>query len=239
MTSEPSQELSDAADRQFWSAVERGDADTVRTMLADNASLASKNYDPNGDDEDFYPLAPASSHGHLEIVELLLAHGADINKPDQHGGYCAIQRAVENRHFDVAHLLLDHRAAVDAYPDSNQPLMERLHNGAVADGVPDSLIRHGYRRLLASDTADGDLPKDFDPSGAPDSVRLLARVLSMGGHCTIAPLIRHGHADIIEEIFRLRLKEGDDIWGLAAWYGYADVVDRRLQNSPDLVTAEH
>ena len=58
------------------------------------------------------PLRNAAGGGHLEIVKLLLQHGADPNLREEgmapHGH--ALYSAVYNGHFEIARLLLEHGA---------------------------------------------------------------------------------------------------------------------------------
>lgn len=51
------------------------------------------------------PLIIASEENHLDVVEFLLEHGADVNQAERHG-YTALSRAGFKRHWDVVQLLL-------------------------------------------------------------------------------------------------------------------------------------
>ena len=56
------------------------------------------------------PLMSAVDGNHIEMVRLLLKHGAD---PDEHHGYnygMPLQAAIWKNRFEIAHLLLDHGA---------------------------------------------------------------------------------------------------------------------------------
>jgi ankyrin repeat protein len=93
-----------------------GDADRVRELLDQDPSLANR----PSDYITYYacagtPLKNAAAAGHLEIVKLLLDHGADPNLPEEgiapHGH--ALYAAVYNRHHEIAELLLSR----GAYPN--------------------------------------------------------------------------------------------------------------------------
>ena len=82
-------------------------------------------------------LIAAASHGHRSTVQLLLKMGADVNA--QHASWLFIQTAlysaIEGRHEDIAHVLLDHGAAVNTkrfvdgftgFAMNNTPLQEAI-----------------------------------------------------------------------------------------------------------------
>ncbi len=86
-------------------------------------------------DYEIPPLHAASMEGHLAIVSLLLAHGADP-EVRAHGGYDALGHAALKGHKDIANLLLeyggDKNIALHAAIHSNQrPLVHLfIHRGA-------------------------------------------------------------------------------------------------------------
>jgi hypothetical protein len=61
----------------FFSAVERGDAESVRVLLEAEPALVRAR-----DDTGATPLHVAAFHGQRSVAELLLAAGADINARD-------------------------------------------------------------------------------------------------------------------------------------------------------------
>ncbi|MGE0486320.1 MAG: ankyrin repeat domain-containing protein [Gammaproteobacteria bacterium] len=63
------------------------------------------------------PLMQASSQGDVEMVELLLAHGADPNARGS-SRRTALQYAAERNHAEVARRLLDAGADIDGYDDT-------------------------------------------------------------------------------------------------------------------------
>lgn len=90
-----------------------GDAKRVKQLLKQDPSLANKvseyvtYYIGSGS-----PLKNAAARGHIEIVKLLLKHGADPNLPEEgiapRGN--ALYSAVYEGHYDIAKLLLEHGA---------------------------------------------------------------------------------------------------------------------------------
>ncbi|EGZ22543.1 hypothetical protein PHYSODRAFT_497418, partial [Phytophthora sojae] len=51
----------------------------------------------------------ACEHGHAEVAELLVTHGADIELPDERG-WTPLMAAAWKDHVDVVQLLLQHGA---------------------------------------------------------------------------------------------------------------------------------
>ena len=94
-------------------ACHTGDIDRVRELLRHDPSLANR----VGEHEGYYlgagsPLSNAAAAGRLDIVQLLLDHGADPNLPEEQ--YApkgkALYSAVYHGHYDIAKLLLERGA---------------------------------------------------------------------------------------------------------------------------------
>ena len=94
-------------------ACHTGDIERVRELLRQDPSLANT----LGEYEGYYlgagaPLSNAAAVGRLDIVQLLLDHGADPNLPEEQIAPKgkALYSAVSNGHYEVAKLLLEHGA---------------------------------------------------------------------------------------------------------------------------------
>ena len=94
-------------------ACHTGDIDRVRELLRHDPSLANR----LGEYEGYYlgagaPLSNAAAVGRMDIVRLLLEHGADPNLPEEQIAPRgkALYSAVYQGHYDIAKLLLEHGA---------------------------------------------------------------------------------------------------------------------------------
>jgi ankyrin repeat protein len=94
-------------------ACHTGDLDRVRELLRQDPSLANR----LGGYEGYYlgagaPLANAATVGRLDIVQLLLDHGADPNLPEEQIAPRgkALYQAVFHGHYEIAKLLLERGA---------------------------------------------------------------------------------------------------------------------------------
>src|SRR4026209_2871488 len=97
-------------------ACHTGDIERVRELLRQDPSLANK----LGEYEGYYlgagaPLSNAAAVGRMDIVQLLLDHGADPNLPEEQFAPKgrALYSAVYHGHYDIAKLLLER----GAYPN--------------------------------------------------------------------------------------------------------------------------
>ena len=109
-----------------------GDYDKVRTILMEKPELVNAK-----DRQGYTPLYWASEFGHKNIVELLIAEGADVNAVN--GGrfveQTALHIAVSYGHHDIVQILLANGADVNA----------KSYNGRTA---LDMVIRKGHVKIV-------------------------------------------------------------------------------------------
>src|SRR5262249_41233220 len=125
-----------------------GDPERVRELLDQHPSLANR----VSEYVTYYlgsgaPLKNAAAHGHIEIVKLLLEHGADPNLREEgiapHGH--ALYSAVANRHHEIAKLLLEHGAHPNPEVESSADALSRAISNSDQQMI-DLLCSYGAAR---------------------------------------------------------------------------------------------
>ena len=89
-------------------AAKAGDLEKAKALLKDPPDLVF-----NKDNDGRSPLHWAASHGHKNVVELLLANKAELNAKDNNGGTPLLYATAGGR-GDVVQLLLANKAEVNA-----------------------------------------------------------------------------------------------------------------------------
>lgn len=189
-----------------------------RLLATDERSLnfvrhAAANEDDNCDYDDFVetPLCKASRDGGLEIVQLLLAKGADM-RPNLKG-HTPLRLACELEHLDVAELLLDHGADVHVESKYGLTAFEKsCYLGQ--EQIVALLLKHGA--ILRFETnGSGESPISWVAQNG--SVPIFKMLLEAGGDKFVNTVDSQGCTPIYigsdrghEEIVRLCLENGAD-----------------------------
>lgn len=173
--------LSSALGATLHEAVDNGDLPAVKR------ALAAAHQDINKPDDDHYtPLHLASGHGRLEIVEYLIATGADYTAVDENGE-SALHLAAMAGHEKVVAMLLDagspaglqsregytplHMAAQHGHATTAELLLVRGANAAAASSSGATPLHWAAHHDHAVRPSQGHLPCPGLPTCASQFVR--------------------------------------------------------------------
>lgn len=157
--------------KTFHNAVHVGDIETVRTMLAKDATLAT-----SVDEYEFQPIHLLDMYFEEEILNLLLANGADINARNDDG--ITLLHIVTDP--EAVAVIVNRGADIEARDASGRtPLIEQTNNQE--DGIdvvvalltmganPNARDNDGETALsIARDTDNQDLIEALTVAGAKD-----------------------------------------------------------------------
>ena len=118
-------------DQQLMAAVARGDVEGSRTAIASTDDVDVRSPMLNGFNDRHTPLLVAARDGHAEIVEMLLAAGADADAVEPVFGAVPLHKAVYNGHADITRILVDHGVDKDFQGATNgyTPLHDAIWHG--------------------------------------------------------------------------------------------------------------
>ncbi len=245
--------IAKGAEVDIFAASGLGMTERVKSMLLREPELALSRTKWTGES----PLHAATKHGHNEIAELLIAHGADVDVKRgievsswglKHGtwpetdhekvrGTTPLHIAAREGHLEIVQLLLAHGADVDTIDDfGRNPL-----NVAATEGYTEVamyLARNGAGINLESASALGWLDV-VERILAKHPKLLNARVNSRGltplhvaaefGHRNVAEYLLNRGADI-----EARTEGGLTPLHTAAWEGHRDVADCLLSHGANI-----
>ena len=155
-------------DLGFFEATVLGRLEQVKDMVKRNPELVNS-YSPEG----FTALALSAYLGQKEVVEYLIASGADANSTARNqSGFTPLTGAATNGHTDVARILLARGANVNhRYEGGFSPLMITAHNGNLE-----------LTRLL--------LENEADVQAKTNDGRTALNFAQENGHAQVAALLR-------------------------------------------------
>ncbi len=128
------------AEYKFTAAVALNDMEHVKSQIENNSELAGALNDARRS-----PLYYASIRGHIDMVRLLLQHGANPNLPE----HCASRgkalfEASARNDIEMMRLLIEHGADADAYVDSSGNCLSIAQQGGEREEEAMELLKaHG------------------------------------------------------------------------------------------------
>ena len=221
--------LARGATYDLWTACALGDIKTARAILEEDPDAAKDHrradYHPGPDG---YPLVIAACNEHLEIVRLLLEHGADPDTPyDVYGGYHVAERgapllwACINNDYEMAKLLLEHGANADTVKDSSgNALDEAVQHGN--EILIKLLLRHGAIPGYSGKVEPGFYAMHSDNIATdaaliqmqPEVAREMLPKVLFGGHPDLVALCLEHNPEIDDEHGLDLLEQASRMWRL-------------------------
>ncbi|MFN2444395.1 MAG: ankyrin repeat domain-containing protein [Vicinamibacterales bacterium] len=230
-----------ASESALADAAMNGDLITVRTLLERKADVNA----PQGDGST--ALHWAAYSGHAEMVQMLLASGADVKAKTRLAGLTPLMMAARNGHADVIKLLLDAKDDVAATnANGTTPLMLAAASGK-ADAV--KLLLDRGADVNAKDATNGQTALMFAAAqGRLDAIRVLTgRKADPNAITKVSPIISmterykaqsqgKGNRGITSEGGRSDIKSMGGMTALmfAAREGYLDAVRELVAAGADV-----
>jgi ankyrin repeat protein len=149
-------------------AAQRGNMATVKSCIEKGANVNAKLGDSG-----FTALMLAAGEGHTEMVELLLANGADANTADV-GKNTVLMKAAMNGYTKTVKALLAHGAQVNARGERGFTALMWAAQYGYADTIK-VLLSKGAQVNMKSDLGDTALSRATD-NGHTEIVRILKDV---------------------------------------------------------------
>lgn len=202
--------LSRGAAYDIWVASGLGETHDVYRMLKADPNLANfhngAQHMPGGTS---FPLAIAVREGHIDVVRLLLAHGAAPNAENVIDGFeewgAPLVLAVTNGYFEIAHLLLDYGANPNTMIEAASSAVDYACYSDNADFANRMVVEGGRLGMWAH----------IQTHNYPAIGKILNRCPKHSG-------------DRVEDSI------DDNFLGNAAWQGEPNVVRMCLQRKPEI-----
>jgi ankyrin repeat protein len=179
-------------------AAEKGELAEVQRLLDKGVAVDST----NSADPAYTALMHASAGGHVQVVDLLLRRGANVNVESKYG-LTPLMRAAQRGHRDTVELLLERGAQINAASldgDTALILAARAGRGDMVrllrgKGAEIDAVSHGNTALLdAAMRGDSGMVKVLLANGAAVD----ARREGAAGDTPLICAARRGHSDVVE-----------------------------------------
>ncbi len=177
---------------QLYQAIENNDAELVRSLIVDGASLEEP------DEVHGPPLYSAIVDEKLDIVGLLLELGADPNGPDSGEWDSPLSEAASRRDIEAVRLLLDAGADPNLIRNDDIPLMSAVCENdlritkLLIDAGADVYLtnRHGVNAIGEIDGCSDVMAKLLRTAAAkPNGNASLMDVVRVGGNSKVSQLV--------------------------------------------------
>jgi ankyrin repeat protein len=159
--------LASGVQLNIFEAAATGQTDRVRTLIEQDPALVNS-YSPDG----FAPLGLAAFFGHEEIVDVLLAAGAEVSAPSREAmKLTPLASALATGQNQIARTLIEHGAHVNAKGDQD---VTPLHTAAARGNIEAAnfLLEHGAD--IHATTTDGKKPIAYaEERNHPEMVNFL------------------------------------------------------------------
>ena len=190
----------------FFLALQEGNLDDCRLLLESAPELAAHNFSPESLHTEGFPIYQASKTNNLEIVRLLLEKGADpdaaLDLEDPREVGMPLMHALELGNLDMANLLLDHGARLHAFPYCSTPFVDKICNMLWDEEGSEKkvayLMSKSYKSYISFERKLEKKPSQKES----ELMRLLERVVEMGGRPSLFTVVRHQNHALLQELLR-------------------------------------
>jgi len=236
---------------EIHNAAKQGNLAKVKSILAERPKLVNTQ-----DKRSYTPLHIAAYLGHKDIVEILIANGADVRLEDK-DGRCPLHCAVCHDHKQVAEVLITDKADVNAKDKNSRTALHFAASGGKHE-IVELLITKGAEVNVKNKA--GQTPLHFAVyNGHVEVVKVLVgkgadansktksgwtplRMAMQGGHGTIADFLRKHGAKVGYESSPTVVGELGDATKLS-FEGIKTFTPKKIRDglvmNPDFLLASH
>jgi ankyrin repeat protein len=220
--------LARGAAYNIWLAAAFGDTPYVRAALARDGSLA--NFE---DTSHARPISAAARRNDMEMLELLLKHGADPSLPEEGAPLGqALWIAVYQKQREMAKLLLEHGANPNTAPESSGSALSHTRDDPEMRQL---LLDHG---AVEPSRPFDDLTALFDDNNLEELENRLrqrggldGQELASWGEGILARPANRGNRPMIELLTRFGARVPDvSKWGRYYYFKHTDIAELLLRN---------